>query len=84
MTVQRLEAMLKEQPFRAFDIHTSDGEVVRVRSPEFAWLHPSRRVILVATSKSEDREEIIDLLHITKLSRPDGGNGKSRRGRSAA
>jgi len=84
MTVERLEAMLRGQPFRPFDIHTSDGEVVRVKSPEFAWLHPSKRVILVATSAAEDREEIIDLLHITKIASSRGGNGRPRRGRTAA
>jgi hypothetical protein len=67
MTVQRLKAMLDEKPFKAFEIHTSDGEVVLVKSPEFAWLHPNKRTIYVATNPAIDREEIIDLLHITKL-----------------
>lgn len=75
MTVQRLQAMLDDRAFRPFSIHTSDGEVVRAKSPEFAWLHPSKRVIFVATSSTVDREEVIDLLHITKLSRLETRNG---------
>jgi hypothetical protein len=78
MTVERLQAMLKEQPFRPFSIHTSDGEVVRVRGPEFAWLHPSKRTLYVARSAEEDREEIIDLLHITKVSTSKSDNGKPK------
>jgi hypothetical protein len=81
-----MKALLEERPFKAFSIHTSDGDVVRVRSPEFAWLHPSKRVIFVATSASEDREEIIDLLHITKLTISTGlsRGGGARRSRMSA
>ena len=85
MTLQRLQAMLGERPFQPFRVHTSDGEVVDVRSPEYAWLHPSGRVMLVATDPKLDSEQVLDLLHITKLSTVPGrgGNGKSRRSRTA-
>jgi hypothetical protein len=80
MTYERLRAALDERPFKWFDIHTSDGQVVRVKSPEFAWMHPSKRVVLVATDPKLDTEEVIDLLHITKLSEPlIGGNAHRRR-----
>ena len=84
MTYERLKTVLEEKPFRRFKIHTSDGEVVSVKSQEFAWLHPNKRVILVATDPNLDTEEVIDLLHITKLSGPakEGhrkrGNGRSK------
>jgi hypothetical protein len=76
MTYQRLQAMLAERPFKPFRIHTSDGEVVPVKSPEFAWIHPSKRVVMVATDSKLDTEEIIDLLHITKLSSANGKASK--------
>jgi hypothetical protein len=84
MTYERLKAVLEEKPFKQFSIHTSDGDVVRVKSPEYAWLHPSKRVILVATDARLDTEEVIDLLHVTKLSgsavegHRKGGNGRSK------
>jgi hypothetical protein len=79
MTTQRLGNFLKEQPFRSFAVHTSYGERVVVRSPEFAWLHPNKRTLFVATSAKEDREEIIDLLHVTKLTRVErSGNGSRK------
>ncbi len=70
MTYVRMKAALAEKPFKPFRIHTSDGEVVRVKSPEFAWIHPNKRVIMVATDPKLDTEEVIDLLHITKLTGP--------------
>ena len=76
MTFQRLKAMMDERPFKPFDIHTSDGEIVRVKSPEFAWIHPSKRTMFVATWADVDSEQVIDLLHITKLEAHGGGNGK--------
>ena len=79
MTFERLHALLEGRPFKPFRIHTSDGEVVSVKSPEFAWLHPSKRVMFVATDPGLDTEETIDLLHITKLSVGHGRNGKRGR-----
>ena len=76
MTFQRLKAMMDERPFKPFDIYTSDGEIVRVKSPEFAWIHPSKRTMFVATRADVDSEQVIDLLHITKLVTHGGGNGK--------
>jgi hypothetical protein len=84
MTLQRLRAMLEERPFQPFRIHTSDGEVVPVKSPEYAWVHPSGRVLFVATDPKLDAEQVIDLLHITKLSTVPGrgANGKGRGSRA--
>jgi hypothetical protein len=85
MTVERLQEALNRRPFQPFDIHTDDGEVVRVRSPEFAWvLPPGNRTMYVATGRGvdDDRVEIIDLLLITKLTHGRNGRTRNRRGSS--
>jgi len=74
MTVQRVRAMLDERPFRPFDIHTSDGKVVTVTSPDFAWIHPFGRTMYVCPNPNVDADAVIDLLHITQLSQ-----GRARR-----
>jgi hypothetical protein len=74
VTFQRIRAMLDERPFRPFDIHTSDGKVVAVTAPDFAWIHPSGRTMYVCPDPTIDADEVIDLLHITKL-----GQGRHRR-----
>ena len=74
MTVQRIRAMLDERPFRPFIIHTSDGKVVTVTAPDFAWIHPSLRTMYVCPDPAVDADEVIDLLHVTKLTQ-----GRARR-----
>ena len=76
MTVQRIRAMLDGRPFRPFDIHTSDGKVVTVTAPDFAWIHPSRRTMYVCPDPNVDADEVIDLLHVTKLTQ---GPSRARR-----
>ena len=80
MTVQRIKAMLDERPFRPFDIHTSDGQVVTVKAPDFAWLHPTGRTMYVCPDPKVDADEVIDLLHVTKLAYP-ARNGRGRKHR---
>lgn len=80
MTLERLRAMLDERPFRPFDVHTSDGKTVTVTSPDFAWIHPFGRAMYVCPDPARDADEVIDLLHVTKLTQ--GGqrrNGRRRR-----
>lgn len=66
---ERIRMMLGERPFRAFTVHTSDGQVVTVRDSNFAWLHPFGRTMYVCPDPSADTEEVINVLHVTKLSK---------------
>jgi hypothetical protein len=66
---ERIRMLLGEHPFRAFTIHTSDGKVVTVRDPEFAWVHPFGRTMYVCQDPNVDAEEVIHLMHVTKLSK---------------
>ena len=76
MTIASIRMMLQEWPFRPFDIHTSDGRVVTVTAPDFAWIHPFGRTMYVCTNPNVDADEVIDLRHVTKLT-----TGKQQRGR---
>jgi len=82
MDPERLRALLDGQPFKPFSIHTSDGDVIRVRSADFAWIHPSGRTMFVATDPRFDTEYVINLMHITKLSESRGSNGRGKSRRS--
>ena len=82
MMHDRLKTMLDERPFLPFDIHTSDGDVIRVKSPAFAWIHPGKRTMFVATDPRFDTEYVINLRHITKLAATRGANGRRKRGGS--
>ena len=80
MMHDRLKTMLDERPFVPFDIHTSDGDVIRVKSSDFAWIHPGKRTMFVATDPRFDTELVINLRHITKLVATRGANGRGKRG----
>ncbi len=79
MTIERIRTMLGERPFRPFDIYTSDGKVVTVKAPDFAWIHPSGRTMYVCPNPAVDADEVIDLLHVTKLGVGKGSGGGRRR-----
>jgi hypothetical protein len=64
---ERVRLMLESHPFKAFTVHTSDGQAVTVRQPNFAWIHPFGRTMYVCPDPAADTEEIIHLLHVTKL-----------------
>jgi hypothetical protein len=82
MDFDRLKARLDERPFKPFFIHTSDGDVIQVKSADFAWIHPSKRTMFVATDPRFDTEYVIDLLHVTKLVEGRNSNGHRRSRRS--
>ena len=84
MVFERLKGMLDERPFRPFYIHTSDRDVIRVKSADFAWIHPSQRTMFVATDPRFDTEYVIDLHHITKLAQGREANGRSKRGKAGS
>ena len=82
MMYDRLKTMLDERPFVPFDIHTADGDVIRVKSSDFAWIHPGKRTMFVATDPRFDTEYVINLRQITKLASTRGTNGRRRGGQS--
>jgi hypothetical protein len=66
-------------PFKPFEIHVADGDVLKAPHPELMWMTPGGRTIFVATGPNEsDRIAIVDLLLVTKLittGMADHGNG---------
>lgn len=69
MTYQRIGDRVDRRPFSPFNPHLADSQILPVRSPEFIWLHPSKRVVFVATGQQEEApDRIVDLLLVTQLS----------------
>jgi hypothetical protein len=81
MTIERIRMFLDERPLRAPDLHTSDGKKVNGKAPDFAWSHPRGQTMYVCPDPQVDADEIIDLVHVTKLTQGPqrrGGNGRRR------
>jgi hypothetical protein len=68
MTTDRVKELLTAKPFKPFEIHVADGDVLEVKHPELMWITPGGRTIFVARGpKEEDGVAILDLLLVTKL-----------------
>jgi hypothetical protein len=68
MTTDRIKELLAAKPFKPFEIHVADGDVLEVKHPELMWVTPGGRTIFVARGpKEEDGIAILDLLLVTKL-----------------
>jgi hypothetical protein len=87
VTTTQLKELHQAKPFKPFDIHVSDGDVLRISHPELLWLHPGGRTVFVARGpRDEDGTAIVDLLLVTKLvtsSGADKGQG-DRKGSNGA
>jgi hypothetical protein len=84
MSPDRIRSVLAEQPFQPFTIHTGDGGSVDVLSPEFAYLFPGGRTLLVsvaivpdAREEGQFREHRIDVFLITRLTSPPQTSGSA-------
>lgn len=67
--------MHKTEPFHPFEIHLADGRSLSVPHPEYLWINPPGRTIVVALK--DGTFEIVDLLLVTSLRLH--ANGRSRR-----
>ena len=74
MTTAEVKSLHQAKPFRPFTIHLADGEKLPVKSPEFMWIAPSGRTIIVGHDDGE--MSIVDLLLVTQITT---GNGRTSR-----
>jgi hypothetical protein len=77
MSPSRIRELLSQTPFTPFTVVTGDGSSVDLLSPEFAFLLPGGRSLLVSVplkSKPKEEEDIkthyVDVFLITKVEQP--------------
>lgn len=79
MTIERVRDVLQAKPFRRFTLDLADGNRVPVVHPDFLFMTPSGRTIVV--TNLDDSLRIIDLLLVTAIHIGARGNGVARRRR---
>lgn len=77
MTTAEVRSLHQAKPFKPFTIHLADGEKLRVKSPEFIYITPAGRTIVVSHDNGE--MSIVDLLLVTQITT---GNGRTSRRKS--
>jgi hypothetical protein len=80
MSPSEIRSALAAKPFQAFVIHLADGRSFPVRHPEFAYVAPKGRWVMVV--HEDEGYDIADMLLITGISveaprRPKGRGTKS-------
>ncbi len=77
MTTIQVKELWQAKPFKPFIIHLEDGRKLAVKRPEFMWLPPGGRTIVVAQGSAEEDEiTMTDVGIVTELT---VGNGSRRR-----
>ncbi len=65
MTIQQLRAAHRATPFKSFTVHMADGRSFNVPHPDFLFMSPSGRTVII---HQEDEEfNILDLLLMTEI-----------------
>ena len=55
MSIERLVEFAKAMPFVPFAVLLPNGEKIRVKHPDFIWVHPDRRTIIVVAESGQTR-----------------------------
>ncbi len=74
MTIEQIRKAHQAQPFKPFTLRTGGGREYKVPHPDFLFIFPSGRTILVADT--DGAGELIDLLLVESL---HFENGRKRR-----
>ena len=61
--------LVRQQPFRPFRIHMTDGATFDIRRPELAWVFPRRVVVGIPHERKGLLQDMhyCAILHITRL-----------------
>ncbi len=65
MTVPQLRAAHRATPFRPFTIHMTDGRSFHIPHPDFLFMTPTGRTVIVC--QENDDFSILDLLLMTEI-----------------
>ena len=74
MTIQQLRATQKAAPFRPFHVHMADGRHFAVPHPDFLFMSPSGRTVIIC--EADDEFSILDLLLMTEIEMVAGNPAK--------
>ena len=68
MERSEIDRLLKARPFEPFTVHTVDGDLIGIKSPEFAWLPPvGTRMVIAMQMGDGDATRIVSLQHISQV-----------------
>lgn len=75
MTIQQLRAAHRAAPFKPFTIHMADGRAFHVPHPDFMFMSPTGRTVIIC--QENDEFSILDLLLMTEIEMTDKSTSRS-------
>ena len=75
MTIQQLRAAHKAMPFHPFNVHMADGRQFSVPHPDFLFMSPSGRTVIIC-EENEDFS-ILDLRLMTESEMLPGNTSRA-------
>ena len=65
MNAERFRDELKKQPFQAFTVKVTNGDILDVIHPDFAMISPTEDVVIIFAH--DGHYKVVDLDHIVTL-----------------
>ncbi len=75
MTIQQLRAAHKATPFQPFTVHMADGRAFHVPHPDFLFMSPTGRTVIIC--QEDDEFSILDLLLMTEIQKLPAESSKA-------
>jgi hypothetical protein len=75
MTIQQLRAAHKAIPFQPFTVHMADGRSFRVPHPDFLFMSPTVRTVIIC--QEDDEFSILYLLLMTEIEMTQAKSSKA-------
>lgn len=68
MDREQISELMTAKPFQAFTVHTDDGDLIGVKSPEYIWLPPTGSIVFIAADIGEGgATKLVSLEHISQV-----------------
>ncbi|HEX8324992.1 MAG TPA: hypothetical protein VF595_13895 [Tepidisphaeraceae bacterium] len=75
MERDQIDKLLKAKPFQPFTVHTDDGDLIGVKSPEYIWLPPTGSTVFIAADIGDGgATKLVSLEHISQVTVGPGTN----------
>ncbi|MBC7785642.1 MAG: hypothetical protein H7144_17565 [Burkholderiales bacterium] len=68
MDREQISELLQAKPFQPFTVHTDDGDLIGVKSPEFIWMPPVGDTLFIAVELGDGgATKMLSLQHISQV-----------------
>lgn len=75
MDANDIKRLLQARPFRPFTVYLPNDRAFTIQHPEFGWLAPNGRTLVVAPAPPQKGVDLLDVRLITRVATEDAPTG---------